>query len=91
MTDWGGQRSRIGVVSLEECLNVINCFVSSIYNIYVRCRDVDEVIGSSISNLLTKFLCLEVQCLRVKGYRIHDIGDGLTGIVDDSVEDCVQV
>ena len=82
MTDWGGQRSRIGVVSLEESLDVIDCFISNIQNICVRCRNVDKVTGSSVLNLLPDFLHFKVHYLRVKGDRSRDIGDGLMDIVD---------
>ena len=91
MTDWGGQRSRIGVVSLEESLDVIDCFISNIQNICVRCRNVDKVTGSSVLNLLPDFLHLEVHCLWVKLYKSRDIADGLMGIVDSSVANYIWV
>ena len=89
MADWGGQRSRIGVVSLEETLDVIDCFISGIQNICVRCRNVDKVTGSSVLDLLPDLLHLEVHCFWVKLYRSRDIGNGLMGIVDISVDHCI--
>ena len=47
-TNWCGQRSRIGVVILEECINVVDCVISSIHKICVMCRNFNEVIGSSV-------------------------------------------
>ena len=82
LTDWGGRSSRIVVVGMQEFLNVIHCFISSIQSICVGCRSIDEIIGSSVLDLLPGFLHLEVHRSRVKGYRSHNIGDGLTGIVE---------
>ena len=39
LTDWGGWRSRIGVVILEECIGVLDCVIRGIQNICVRCCD----------------------------------------------------
>ena len=71
---------------IEELLNIIDFIISSIHNICVRCRNVDKVIESRILNVLYDFLHLEVHCFRVKLDRSLDIGDGLTGIVEDSAE-----
>ena len=78
-------------MSLEEGLDVIDCFISSIQKICVRCRNVDDIIGSGVLDLLPDFLHLEVYYLRVKGDRSRDTGDGLTGIMEDSDEHCVWV
>ena len=86
LTEWYGRRYRIGVTSMEECLDVIDCFIRGIQNICVRCRNVDKVTGSSVLNLLPDLLHLEVHCFWVKLYRSRDIGNGLMGIVDSSVE-----
>ena len=67
ITDWFGRRSNIGVVSLKEFLSVIYFFISCIQKICIMCRNVDEVMGSSVLNLLPDFLHLEVQCLPIKG------------------------
>ena len=56
MTGWGGWRSRIVVVSLEECLGVIYFFIISVQNICVRCSNVDDIIGSSVLDFLPAFL-----------------------------------
>ena len=66
MTDWGGRRSRIGVTSLEEFRNVIDCFINSIQKICVRCRNVDEIIVSSVLDILSYLIQLEVHCFRFK-------------------------
>ena len=68
-------------MSLEEWLYVVGFFVSGMNEICVRCRDADEIIGSSALDFLPDFLHLEVHCFRVKGDRSRDIVDGLMGIV----------
>ena len=73
------------MVILEKFLDVIDFFISSIQKICVRCRNVDKKIGSIVLNLLTGFLHLEVHCFWIKGDRSHSIGDGLIGIMEDSV------
>ena len=67
MNDWGGRGSRIGLVSMEEFLDVIYCVISIIHNIFIRCRNGDKVIGRSVLNILLDFLHLEVHQLQVKG------------------------
>ena len=74
------------MVILEECLHVIDFFISVIQNIYGRPSNFEKLIGSIILNLLTGCLHLEVHFFRVKGDRSRDIGDFLTFIVEDSVE-----
>ena len=91
LTNWDGWWSRIVLVSLEEGLDVIDRFISSIQKICVRCRNVDDIIGSGVLDLLPDFLHLEVYCLQVKGDRSRDTGDGLTGIMEDSDEHYVWV
>ena len=78
-------------MSMEECLDVLVFFISGINNIFIRCRNGEEVIGSSVLNILLDFLHLEVHRLRVKGEKIHDIGDKIMGIVEETVEQCVWV
>ena len=58
LTYWGGWRFRIGLVRLEECLDVLYCVISVIEEMCVRCRSVDEVIGSSVLNIPLGFLHL---------------------------------
>ena len=62
MNGWGGRRSRIVVVILEEFRDEIDFFIRSVQNICVMCRNVDEVIGVSILDLLPDLLQLEVHC-----------------------------
>ena len=50
------------------------------------CRDVEEVIGSVILDLLPGLLQLEVHYFCFKGDISHEIGNGLMGTVEDSVE-----
>ena len=50
-------------------------------NICVRCRNVYEVMRSSVLNFLPDLCHLEVHYFQVKGEKIRDIGDGLTIIV----------
>ena len=64
---------------------MINFFLSSIQKIFVRCRNVDELIGSSALYLLPYLLHLDVHFLRVKVDRSRDIGGGIKIIVEDSV------
>ena len=52
LTDRGGWRFRIGVVRLEECLDLLDCVISGIKDICVRCRSVDKVIGYRVLNIL---------------------------------------
>ena len=52
LADWGGQRSNIVLVSLEEFPDILDFFISGIQYICVRCMNVDEVIGSSVLNIL---------------------------------------
>ena len=52
LTDRGGWRFRIGVVRLEECLDVLDCVIRGIKDICVRCRSVDKVIGDRALNIL---------------------------------------
>ena len=72
------------VVPGEFC-NVVDGFISRVQKLCVRCRNVDKKIGSIVLNLLTGFLHLEVHCFWIKGDRSHSIGDGLIGIMEDSV------
>ena len=55
------------------------------------CRNVDNIFGSSILDILPNLLQLEVNCFRFKGDRIRDIGDCYTGIIEYSAEQCVWV
>ena len=76
---------------LGGCIDLIGYLISGIPKIFVRCRNVEEVIGSIVLNFLLYFLHLEVHCFRLKGDISCDIGDGLTGIVEDSVEHFARV
>ena len=46
------------MVRLDEFLNVLDCVISGIEDVCVRCRSVDEVIGSSFLNILLDALHL---------------------------------
>ena len=91
MNDWGGRGSMIGLVSMEESLDVIYYVISIIQNIFIRCRNGDKVIGRSVLNILLDFLHLEVHQLRVKREKIRGVGDFLMGIVEYIVKHCVLV
>ena len=91
LTYWGGWRSRIGVVILEECIGVLDCVIRGIQNFCVRCRNVEELIGSSVLNILIDLFHLEMHCLRFKGERSHAIEYDLVVIVEDSAEHCFWV
>ena len=91
MSDWGRHSSRIGVVSLEEYLDVLGCFRSGIQEISVTCRDIDKVIGNRVLNILLNFLHLEVNFLLFKGYRSNAIGDGFNGFMEKIFVHCVWV
>ena len=54
------------MVSLEECRDIIDCFISGVQDICVRCRNVDKIIESSVSDFLPGFLRLEVHCFQLK-------------------------
>ena len=60
LTNWGGWRFRIGVVIVEECLDVLDFVVNGIKDICASCQSVDEVIRSSVLNILVDVLHLEV-------------------------------
>ena len=79
------------MVSLEECRDSIDFFISSVQRICVMCRNFDGTIGSSTLDLLPDLLQLEVHSFRLKGDIIHDIGSVLTVTMEDSVEHCFWV
>ena len=60
----GGRMFRIVVVRLYEFLDVIDCVIRVIEEIFVRCRSVDEAIESSVLYVLIDVFHLEVHCLR---------------------------
>ena len=62
---WGGRRFSIVVVRLEEFLDLIYCVISGIEDICIRYRRSEELIGSSILNILIYFFHLEVHFLQV--------------------------
>ena len=64
LSAWGCRRLRIGVLRIEECLDVIDCVIRFIKGIFVRCRCVNEVTGSSVFNILLDFFHLEAYHLR---------------------------
>ena len=65
LNDWGGQKFRIRVVILEECLGLLDSAISDIEDICVRCRSVEKVIIGRTLNTLLDVLNLEVLCLQV--------------------------
>ena len=73
LTGWGGQSSSIVVVIPEECRDVIDCFISSVHNIYVGCGNVDNIIVNSVFNFLPAFLRLEVHYFWLKLNICRDI------------------
>ena len=79
------------VLVLEECYNLIDCFIISIQKIFVSCMNVDEIIGSSIMDILYDFLQLEVHCFKFIAYRSGYTGKANTDIVEESVKHCVWV
>ena len=54
---------RIGVVRLEKGLDVLDCVIISINDLFVRLRCDEEVIGSSVLDILLGALHLEVHWL----------------------------
>ena len=54
---------RIGVVSLDKFLDVLDCVISGIEEMSIRCRCADEVIRSSALNILLGVFHLEVHRL----------------------------
>ena len=57
---WGSLIFRIGVERLDKCRDVLDCVIRSIKEIFVRYRCADEVIGSSILNILLGVFHLKV-------------------------------
>ena len=43
-------------MSLEECLDIPDFDISVIWEIFVRCRSFDKVIGSSVLSILLDFI-----------------------------------
>ena len=68
---------------LEEFYNVIDGFVIRAQKICVRCRNVDEIIGSSILDILSDFLQLEVHCFSFIADRSGYTGKFNTDIVEE--------
>ena len=86
MDGWGDCSSRILVVVLEERLGIIDGFISSSKKMFFGCRYVNKIIGSSILDILSDILQLEVHCSRFIGYIFGDKGKGRIDIVEDSTE-----
>ena len=61
----GSWRSRIGIPSLDKRLDVLDCVSSDIKDIFFRCRCADEVIGSSVLNIILDALHFKVHRLLV--------------------------
>ena len=58
-------RLRIEVVRLEKFLDVLDCLISGIRDIFFRYRCTDEVIGSSVLNIMLSVFNLEAHLLWV--------------------------
>ena len=86
MVGGGDWKSRIVVVGLEECCDVIDGFIRSAKKTCVRCTHVEKVSGRRILDNLPNFLQLEVNCFRVIVDRIGDTGNFHTDIVEDRVK-----
>ena len=65
----GGCKSRIVVLVLDECCDVIYGFNRSAQNIYVRCRHIYRIVGKSILDILPYLLQLDVHCFSSIEYR----------------------
>ena len=63
LTGWDGWRSRIVVVGTEECCDIIGGFIRSLQKFFVMCRNVDNIIGSCVLEILTGFIQLGVNCV----------------------------
>ena len=61
-------------------------FIISIQKICVMCMNVDEIIGSSILDILSNFLQLEGHYFRFIAYRSGYTGKVNTDIVEESVK-----
>ena len=84
MAGWGGRRSRIVVVGLEEFHDVIYSFIRIGQKICVRCSNFEEIIGSNVLDILNDFLLFEVHCFWCIGHTSGDKGKGHTDIVGGS-------
>ena len=60
---FGSRRLRIGVVMLEKFLDLLDCAISGIEEIFFRCSCSEEVFGSSVLNILLVVFRLEVHRL----------------------------
>ena len=63
MTGWGGRRSMVVLIGMEEYHYVIDGLISSYHKICVRYRNFDKILGSSVLDILPNFLQLEVHCI----------------------------
>ena len=61
----GSRVFSIGVVRLEECLYLLDSVISGIEDMLIRCRSAEDVIQSSVLNILLDIFHLEVHCLRI--------------------------
>ena len=61
----GSRVFSIGVVRLEECLYLLDSVISGIEDMLIRCRSAEDVIQSSVLNILLDVFHLEVHCLRI--------------------------
>ena len=81
MEGWGVWSSRIVVVGLEDFRDVIGGFIRNTHNMFVGCRNVDKIFGSSIMDILTYLFQLEVHYFGLIGHKSGDKGKGHTDFV----------
>ena len=73
-------------MGLEEFCDVIDGFINSDRNIFVRCRNVKKIIGSRILDILPDFLQLEENYFGFIGPTSGDKGKGHMDIVEEIFE-----
>ena len=62
--------------------DVIDGFIRSAHNIFVRGRNIYEIIVSRVVDILTNFLQLEMHCLGCILHTCNDKGKGRTYVVE---------
>ena len=79
----------IGLARLGERPDLNDYLINSIKDIFVGYRFSDELIRSSILNILIDAFHLEVHHLWIWGYRGQYKGGGFIVIVENSFEQCI--
>ena len=72
------------MAGLGGCRDVIDGLIISVQNICVSCRNDDNIIGSSVLDILPDYLYLDLHCVGCTGQTSVYKGEGLIDIVENS-------